>query len=217
MDKETLIALVAAVVGQHMVTHAVSEHALHASGHPHADITSELSRRWTCLGTEDAPGKQALLSSQQAIYTAINASPTHKPWRTATASRLTTSLLSSLSGLLAPTSSPQATSERNHILTELYVKGFRIGFRLRMEAVKWDCVWPRPGTVFDPATMVNENRMLYGDVLRTVQGVMGQPGIHEVRFAMSPTITRAEYGGVGGGKEVVVHNAIVHVARKGWA
>jgi hypothetical protein len=65
-----------------------------------------------------------------------------------------------------------------------------------MEAVKWDCVRPRPGTVFDPATMVNENRMLYGDVLWTVQCVMGQPGIYEVRFAMSPTITRAEYGGV---------------------
>ena len=63
--------------------------------------------------------------------------------------------------------------------------------------------------------MVNESRMLYGDVLRTVQVVMGQQEGHDVRFAVSPTIMRWEYESGGGGKEGVVHNAMMHIARRG--
>jgi hypothetical protein len=205
VGKEMLVALVSAVVARHMVTHAIDEHALHASGHPHADITEKLVRHWDCLAAEDYAAKQDLLSSQAAIYTAINASPSHKPWRTHI-HRFPPHFLPSFLAFRSARSSARS-HERNHILTELYVKGFRIGFRLHSEAVKWSFIWPESGTLFNPATMVNESRMLYGGVLRTVQIVMRQPGGHEVLFALSPTITRAESGKEG----------VVHIVRKVWA
>jgi hypothetical protein len=53
---------------------------------------------------------------------------------------------------------------------------------------------------------------------RTVEVVMRESQAQVVRFAMSPTITRTDYEAMGGGeKGVVVHNAMVHIRRKGWA
>jgi hypothetical protein len=59
--------------------------------------------------------------------------------------------------------------------------------------------------------------MSYGNVLSPVQVVMGQQEGHEVRFAISPTIIRWEYEEETRGKEGVVHNAMVHIMRMGWA
>jgi hypothetical protein len=97
-EKDILIALVSSIIARHMVTYTVDEHSLHASGHPHADITEELSRR---LSLADGSVKQDLLLSQQGIYTAVQEPPDYKPWRTATAKKLTACLLRDLDGLLS--------------------------------------------------------------------------------------------------------------------
>jgi hypothetical protein len=162
-EKDILIALVSSIIARHMVTYAVDEPSLHASGHPHADITEELSRR---LSLADVSVKQDLLLSQQGVYTAIQESPDYKPWRTATATKLTACLLRDLDGLLSMDLAAQAITERNHILSELYVKGYRIGFRLRMSGnSRYSFTWPVTGATFEPGKMVNERRCLYGDLL----------------------------------------------------
>ncbi|KAH9870084.1 hypothetical protein J1614_007006 [Plenodomus biglobosus] len=215
-EKDMLNAMVASIICRHVVTYALDEHSLRASGHPQADACEELVYRWTLLGANDHAAKHDLLLSQQQIYTTIKEAPDHRAWRAATASRLAFALLSSLSGLLATNLAPSALTERNHILTELYVKGYRIGFRLRMSASRWSFQWPMAGAEFEPTAMVNENRTLYGDILRTMTAVMNEPQAHEVRFAVSPTVARSDFGS-GEEKRVVAHHAMVHITRKGCA
>jgi hypothetical protein len=61
--------------------------------------------------------------------------------------------------------------------------------------------------------MVNESRMLYGDVLRTMEEVGTREEEHEVRFARSPVVWKREWG-VGGEMGEVVYSACVEVGRK---
>ncbi|KAF2849179.1 hypothetical protein T440DRAFT_490712 [Plenodomus tracheiphilus IPT5] len=213
-EKDMITAMVASIICRHVVTHALDEHSLRASGHPQADTYEALLYRWTLLPSNDDHAKHTFLLSQQQIYTAIKDAPNHRDWRAATASHLAFTALSSLSGLLATNLAPTALTERNHTLTELYVKGYRIGFRLRMSASWWSFQWPLSGVEFEPAAMVNENRLLYGDVLRTMTAVMQEPGAHEVRFAVSPTVARSVFGD-GGEERVVAHHAMVHITRRG--
>lgn len=215
-EKDMLVAMVAGVISKHMWKYALDEHSLYASGHVQAEVCEELAYQWTCLDNSTCEAKHDLLLSQQQIYTAIKNAPDHKSWRTTCAERLTSRLLSDLSGLLAINLAPQAIRERNHILSELYVKGYRIGFRLRMAASHTHFQWPSPGGVFDEKNMVNENRLLYGDVLRTMSAVMSEPSAHQVRFAVSPTITRSDFA-MGEEKKIVVHHSMVHLTRTGWA
>ncbi|KAF1844211.1 uncharacterized protein K460DRAFT_408511 [Cucurbitaria berberidis CBS 394.84] len=215
-EQDMLIAMVASVVCRHMWTYALDEHSIYASGHPQADICEELAWKWTTIPLDNHEAKHDLLLAQQEIYTAIKNAPDHKTWRAACAERLTTKLLSDLNGLLATSLFPAALTDRNHTLSELYVKGYRIGFRLRMAATKWQFQWPSPGAEFNPGTMVNESRMLYGNVLRTMGEVMKDPRAHEVLFAVSPTVTRSEFS-AGHEQRAVVHNALVHITHKGYA
>lgn len=214
-EKDMLIAMVTSVVSNRLWTHALDEHSLYASGHPQAQVCEELVHQWTRIGAHDHQAKLDLLAFQEQIYTSIKSAPDHNTWRTSRAESLSTQLLSDLDGLLATNISLKSLTERNHVLSELYIKGYRIGFRLRMTASKWQFQWPSSGTEFDPDAMVNENRMLYGDVMRTMGAVMHEPQMHEVRFAMSPTTTRSDFS-VGGETRVVVHHAMVHITRTGW-
>ncbi|CAO2652390.1 Nn.00g006730.m01.CDS01 [Neocucurbitaria sp. VM-36] len=214
-EKDMLIAMVAAVISRHMWKYALDEHSLYASGHPEAVTCEELAWKWTTVPFNDHEAKHDLLLAQQQIYTAIKNAPDHKTWRTSCAEHLTIKLLADLDGLLAPNLSTAALTGRNHILSELYVKGYRIGFRLRMAATKWQFQWPSSGAEFNPASMVNESRLLYGDILRTMTEVMKDPRAHEVQFAVSPTVTRSDFS-MGGEQRVVVHNALVHITRKGY-
>lgn len=214
-EKDMLIAMVASVISRHMWKHALDEHSLYASEHPQAEICEELAWQWSCIHETAFDAKYDLLLSQQEIYSSIKNAPDHKSWRSSCAERLTSRLISDLSGLLATNLSPQALSERDHTLSELYIKGYRIGFRLRMAPSSWSFKWPSPGQEFDASAMVNETRMLYGDLLRTMRVVMNEPHAHEVRFAVSPTVVKSDYAG-GEEKKVVVHHAMVHTTRKGW-
>ena len=215
-EKDMLIAMVMGVISRHMWTYGLDEHSIYASGHPQAEICEELAWKWTVIPFDDHQAKHDLLLAQQQIYTTIKNARDHKKWRVACAERLTTKLLSDLTGLLATNLSPAMLEERDHILSELTVKAIRIGFRLRMAATKWQFQWPSAGTEFNPGTMVNESRTLYGDVMRTMGQVMRDPRAHEVLFAVSPTVTKSNFS-EGSEQRVVVHNALVHITRKGYA
>ncbi|KAH7389803.1 hypothetical protein BKA66DRAFT_414252 [Pyrenochaeta sp. MPI-SDFR-AT-0127] len=215
-EQDMLIAIVTGILSRHMWKYSLDEHALNASEHPQAHICEDLANRWTMLDLTAHEEKHNLLVSQQQIYTSIKNASDHKAWRTSCAERFTNMLLSDLAGLLTTDLSTPDLLERNHTLSELYVKGYRIGFRLRMAAIKWQFQWPLPGTEFNPATMVNESRMLYGNILRTMNSVMNEPRAHEVRFSISPTVTKSDFSG-GSEHRVVVHNALCHITRQGYA
>jgi hypothetical protein len=214
-EKDMLIAMVALAISKHMWTYALDETSLYSCGHSHAMLTEDLTNRWARLGDTDYEAKHNLLLVQQQIYTSIKEDANHKTWRAATAERLTNKLLFNLLGLLATNLPAPALKERNHILSELHVKAYRIGFRLRMAAVKWTFCWPSTGAVFESGKMVNESRTLYGDVLCTMNAVAREPDQHVVLFALSPTVVGSEYA-AGVERKSVVHHAMVHLTRKGW-
>ncbi|KAH3907494.1 hypothetical protein HBH56_189760 [Parastagonospora nodorum] len=215
-EKDMLIAMVTAVVSRYIFARTIDEHGLYLSGHANAQITEQLAYEWTQLLPSEHEKKDELLQRQRAIYTAIKAQSDHKSWRTTCAQIFTDSLLSSLDGLLTRTLPPHVLKYRAHVIQELFVKGYRIGFRLRMAAVRWDFHWPLHGATFGGSTMVNESRMLYGDVMRTMREVIANEEEHVVRFSISPTIRKKDWGVGGGGAAQVVHSGLVLLTRRGW-
>ncbi|KAI8932876.1 hypothetical protein NX059_010356 [Plenodomus lindquistii] len=213
-EKDMLTTMVTSIISRHIVQHALDEHSLLLSNHPQAPACEQLAYHWSLLPATAHTSKHNLLLTQQHLYTTIKDDPNHRAWRAATSSHLAFTLLTSLSSLLATNLAPAAQKERNHTLTELYVKGYRIGFRLRMAPHRWSFAWPASGAEFNPFAMVNENRLLYGEILRTMTAVMQEPGVHEVRFAVSPTVARSGFAG-GREERVLVHHAMVNITRKG--
>jgi hypothetical protein len=212
-EKDMLKSMVAAIISRCIVSTTIDEHALYLTSHPHAEVTEQLSREWSLLHDDEKKGEA--LIRQRDVFTAIKNVPGHNVWRARCAQLFTSSLLLDLSGLLATNLPQRALNERSHVLQELFVKGYRIGFRLRMAAQRWDFGWTAAGEEFDGGSMVNESRMLYGDVLTTMQRLLGQPSEHVVRFGVSPVVVKREWG-VGGMRREVVHSALVHVAKRGW-
>jgi hypothetical protein len=102
---------------------------------------------------------------------------------------------------------------RNHVLEELYIKGYRIGFRMRQAAEKWVMNWPAPGSDFNPETMVNESRYLHGNLLKTLERVHQSPAAYIVRFSKSPTITKFDFS-TGQERHEVIHKGLAFLIRK---
>jgi hypothetical protein len=215
-EKDMLITVVAVLISRHIFAHTIDEHGLYLSGHPNAQITEKLAYEWTRLLPSEYEKRDDLLQLQSEIYTAIKAQSDHKAWRKTCAHIFTDSLISSLSGLLTPNLPVFAIVHRNHIIQELYVKGYRIGFRLRMAAIRWDFTWPLQGATFNSNTMVNESRLLYGDVMKTMREIAANQEEHVVRVAISPTIRKRDWAVRGGGVGEVVHSGMVLVTRREW-
>lgn len=128
--------MVAVVVGRYVVKYTLSEDALQLSNHPHGNVTSHLARLWHHLAPTDIEAQSSLLRAQRDIYTYIESHPDHRAWRSFSAQTLSTHLITTLSGLLDPhLPSPHAIHRRSNVLQDLFVKGYRINFRSRMESV----------------------------------------------------------------------------------
>ena len=205
-----LIAMVSVIVSRFIAARTVEEHAMSLSGHQHAGLCEQLVRAWVSLRGDDHDAKNKPIRAQRNIYTGIKNASDHKAWRASCAQHFAAHLLSALDNLLSSHLSPAGLAERSHVLQELVVKGYRIGFRLHMGTAKWQFQWPVPGAVFDGASMVNESRMLYGDVLSTMREMLSSPGEHAVRFAVSPTVVKSDCS-VRYEKREVVHSSLVHV------
>ncbi|KAF1914507.1 hypothetical protein BDU57DRAFT_578804 [Ampelomyces quisqualis] len=212
-QQNMLAAMLTSILTHFLFTRTMDAHALYLSSHAHGSLTSQLAHEWSALAPTDYAAKQALLESQRNVYAAIKALPGHRVWRATCAEYFSRSLVASLAALLDSSLAAGAVGLRDHLLQELFVKGYRIGFRLRMEAVGWGCRWPVAGEVFSGKTMVNESRMLYGDVLGTMERISREEGLHRVLFAVSPTMFKREVGR-GEEREEVVHMACVHVVRR---
>jgi hypothetical protein len=211
-EKDKLPSLIAAFVTRFISMRTIDAHALTLSGHPRAQLIEALEHDWARLLTDEHEAKHDLLQRQRAIYTAIKNDPDHRVWRASCAQYFTNDLMNVLADLLIPLY-PAAAKNCVHVMQELFVKGYRIGFRLHMSAVRWDFMWPVSGQGFDARVMVNESRMLYGDVLRTMEEVGRREEEHEVRFARSPVVWKREWG-VGGEMGEVVYSACVEVGRR---
>jgi hypothetical protein len=210
LQKDMLVPMITALISRSIFTRTIDEHALYLSCHPHAPVTTYLANEWALLSPTDSDAKAALLKSQKEIYAAIKGLPDYHSWRATCAEYLSSNLTTTtLSGLLNNNLPVHALKHRDHLMQELFVKGYRIGFRLRMEAVRWDAVWPVVGETFSKSTMVNESRLLYRNPLSTMERVSREEEMHEVLFAVSPTMWKRE-----GGSEQVVHRGCVHIARK---
>jgi hypothetical protein len=210
MDHEMHKDIVASLVSRHIVMNAMGEHFLWNSGHHAGDMCNDLFLEFAHLVEEEYGRKHEVCEKQQTLYTKLKLLPGHKKWRTYKAEACSQDLLEMLAFSLDPSPDP----ERAHVLSELYVKGYRIGFRLRMEAVKWQVIWPTAGTDLNLGMMVNQTRNLLGDPMETLNGLQSEPKKFLVRFALTPTMTKFDYSS-GVEERTVVHSAMVHVGRKG--
>ena len=202
-------ALVAAIVSRDIVYNGLSDHFLYNSQHPDAAESEAVISKYEKLGSMDKAAKHRHLHEQKALYTKIKGHPGHREWRTRTAKIFSEILVDKLKGLVIDTN----TADRDEALHELYIKGYRIGFRLRMEAMKWQMAWPSNGEEFNAERMVNESRTLCGDILTTVQTVTRSPENYAVRFATSPTIRCFDFSS-GTEHESIMHKALVHISKK---
>lgn len=214
MEPDMLKSIVSAIVSRYVFAYTVGEHAMFLSRHIDANVCERLNQAWAQLSDHEHEKKVELLALQRDIYTRIKGAEDFKDWRTTCAKDFTTQLLSKLNGFLITNLPFTTAKDRDHRLQELFVKGYRIGFRLRMEAV-WQFTWPIPGDQLQPAIMVNESRNLYGDMITTMREVMNSPNEHCVRFAVSPTMIKTDFS-AGGEKKEVVHSALVHISPKRW-
>jgi hypothetical protein len=210
MDNKMRKDIVTSLIARHMVMNAMGEHFLSNSGHLAGAECNNLFLEFAHLNEEEYDRKQEVCEKQQALYSKLKVEQGHKTWRTYKAEECCKDLLDNIAFLLDPAPNP----ERTHVLSELYVKGYRIGFRLRMEAVKWQVIWPTAGTDLNLGMMVNQTRSLLGDPMKTLTGLQREPKKFSVRFALTPTFIKAEYSS-GAEERTVVHSSMVHVGRKG--
>lgn len=214
-ERGMLAAMVSGVISRFIFARTMDEHATYLSGHADAELCERLVDDWSRLRHKDHEQKDDLLAVQSRIYTNIKNDPDHNRWRSRCAEDFTKLLLYRLHGLLATGLTPAAVEARTHILQELFVKGFRIGFRMHMAPIKWTAYWPCVGQEFHAGVMVNESRLLYGNVVETMREVMRQPREHKVRFSVSPTVVKSDYS-VGSELSELVHSSLVQITRKGW-
>ncbi|KAF2641885.1 hypothetical protein P280DRAFT_468373 [Massarina eburnea CBS 473.64] len=211
-DKEMRQEIVAALIVRHIVTYAVGEKFMANSKHQAGEECQELLYEFGAVAEKEYALKHEICQEQHALYNRLKNQPGYRKWRTDTAEDRCQALLTKIAAFLKPGVHP----ERDHNLTELYVKGYRIGFRLRAEEApaKWQIMWPVAGVEVNFQWMVNQTRKLYGDPATTYQKVTENPTKYFVRFAVTPTFTCTEFSS-GVEVKTVAHSALVHVGRQG--
>ncbi|KAF2277277.1 uncharacterized protein EI97DRAFT_457972 [Westerdykella ornata] len=211
--------LIAGIVGMYIVYYTMEDGFIKRSTFPLAVFADALVHEFKSLGDHEGEKKNDVLVRQKQLYTSIKEKPGHRKMRSIMANRLSNALVAQMGPLLrSATEAPVLEAkDRNFALQDLFVRGFRIGFRMHMEAAKWTTSWPLLGQDFDWSQMVNLSRTLHGDPTTTYQRVMQAPGLYTVRFAVSPVIMKETFGkgeAEGEAKKHVVHHAEVHVEKK---
>lgn len=208
-DREMRQDIVAALMIRDIVHYALGETSLFNSNHIAGRQCRDLVTEFALLFEEDFITKHKLSLQQEALYKDLYEEHGHKEWRTRTADERTDILLTALSPFLGA----KVDADGQHRLGELYVKGYRIGIRLRSSAVKWQILFPVAGMQLDLSRMVNRTLNLAGDPMTTWKELANNPSKYFVRFAITPTITKSDFSQGYEVKEVV-HSSLVHVARK---
>jgi hypothetical protein len=210
LDKEMRKDVVASLVTRHIVANAMSDNFVANSDHSAGPACSYLCLKFAHLQDHEIGEKHEVCESQRKLYTQLKQGAGHKEWRSRKADEHCTELLAKITFLLEVGQNPQ----RDHVLSELYIKGYRIGFRLRMEAVKWQVIWPAAGTDLNLSMMVNQSRNLLGDPMRTLNELQKDTKNFFVRFALTPTFSKSDFSS-GMENKTVVHSSMVHVGRRG--
>jgi hypothetical protein len=211
-DREMRQEIVSALIIRDMVFHALGEGSMLNSKHRNGEQCREIVSEFAMLSQENDMAKHQLCLRQASLYQEMYAEHDHHEWRTKNANERTKALLS----VLSPFLHGGIDADGEHSLSELYVKGYRIGFRLRSHAVKWQVIFPVAGMQLDLKRMVNRTLNLAGDPMTTWKELVRNPEKYFVRFAVTPTMTKSDFSE---GREVkaVVHSSLVHVGRQNLA
>ncbi|KAF2194515.1 hypothetical protein K469DRAFT_744433 [Zopfia rhizophila CBS 207.26] len=208
-DLDLRSALVASIVSRDIAYYGMCDHFLYNSGHPGAGACDDLFSQYNNLATGNVEEKQRLLSQQKTLYTTIKNETSHREWRAEIAWKRSGHLI----GDLGPILESQPALNRHNTLNDLFIKGYRVGFRMRMETSKWQMAWPLDGDDFDFELMVNQSHDLCGDALRTLSRIQEYPGNFTVRFGKSPTIIKSDFS-TGVEVRTVIHKAMVYLEEK---
>ncbi|KAF2119938.1 hypothetical protein BDV96DRAFT_641804 [Lophiotrema nucula] len=208
-DDTMRVEVVAAVVAKDIVYNTMCDHFLFNSGHPNAGACDHLFNQFLQLGPNDVVKKHEILVEQNTLYTTLHEHWGFRRWRDQVAEENSVALIDRL----APLVSDQATATGLEGVLAHYIKGYRIGFRMRMDAKKWVMFWPSAGEDFNPGTMVNESRTICGSLNDTNNKTVQFPQNFTVRFARSPCMTRIDFF-LGREDKNIVHSALVQIKEK---
>ncbi|KAF9734754.1 hypothetical protein PMIN06_011401 [Paraphaeosphaeria minitans] len=208
-DREMRHDVVSALIIRDIVFHAIGEGSMFNSKHRDGELCREIVSNFAMLSHEDHGAKHQLCVRQAALYEDMYVEHSHHEWRTKQANERTKVLLNTLSPFLRRS----INADGEHSLSELYVKAYRIGFRLRSHAVKWQIIFPVAGMKLDLNRMVNRTLNLAGDPMTTWKELTKDPDKYFVRFAITPTMTKSDFSAGYEVKEVV-HSSLVHVGRQ---
>lgn len=211
-DREMRHDIVSALIIRDMIFHAIGEGSMFNSEHHDGKLCREIVSDFAMLSAEDHSTKHQLCLGQAALYQEMYAEHDHHEWRTKQANERSKALLNALS----PFFHRGINAGGEHSLSELYVKGYRIGFRLRSHAVKWQVIFPVAGMQLDLKRMVNRTLNLAGDPMTTWKELAKNPEKYFVRFAITPTMTKSDFS-TGHEVKEVVHSSLVHVGRQNVA
>lgn len=201
--------VVSALIIRDIVFHAIGEGSMFNSKHHNGEQCRDVISQFSMLHQDDYMAKHQLCLRQAALYEGMYAETNHHKWRTSQADERTKTLLNAISPFLHS----RIDENREHSLSELYLKGYRIGFRLRSNAVKWQVIFPVAGMQLDLKRMVNRTLNLAGNPVSTFKELAENPNNYFVRFAITPTIAKSDFS-TGNEVKEVVHSALVHVGRK---
>ncbi|KAK7188399.1 hypothetical protein PSPO01_05590 [Paraphaeosphaeria sporulosa] len=208
-DREMRQDVVSALIVRDIVFHAIGEGSMFNSKHRNGELCGEIVSSFAMLSHQDYRAKHQLCLRQAALYQEMYGEHNHHEWRTKQANERTKALLNTLSPFLHW----GINTDGEHSLSELYVKGYRIGFRLRSHAIKWQVIFPVAGMQLDLKRMVNRTLNLAGDPMTTWTELTKNPERYFVRFAITPTMIKSDFSAGYEVKEVV-HSSLVHVGRQ---
>ncbi|KAH7128314.1 hypothetical protein B0J11DRAFT_504793 [Dendryphion nanum] len=209
-NKENRAQIIAGIVAYRITLYTLSEASLIHSCHSEANVSVKpLLDVLNSLGAGEVNKKESMLALQKELYTTIQTGERYYQWREAKSAELAEITVQKLEGLvISDTKQGQALKQT---LTQLFLRGFRIGFRMRMEVADWRFEWICPGATFDLGKMVNTARRLHGDsITATVNRIQLAPTNYSVRWSLSPVITKTT---ISSGMQhlEMVHSAMVNL------
>ncbi|ORY13806.1 hypothetical protein BCR34DRAFT_251661 [Clohesyomyces aquaticus] len=201
--------LVAGVIVREVVRKTMSDQFLTWTEHPEAKKANDLFDNYSDLAFDKNAEKHEVLKEQKKLFARLKVHPGHHSWRREAAQKASEALFQKFGRLLKIDVDGLNPRCVRH-LDELIIKAIRIGFRMRMSAVKWSLLWPVDGDTFKPDTMVNQSRHLFGNVTETLNRIQQMPEAFTLRFAMSPIMVKYKHPFRVQDKEIV-HKAMAHL------
>lgn len=181
--------------------------------HEYIPMLDAIAQRWELTPMNEVASRLDILETEKKVYTDMKALRDHRLWRYDTASKHGWEVIDMIKPFLSLRGDELARFEG---LRDLLVKGYRIGFRMRMSGEgHYVCWFPNGGIGFTNKSMVNAAQKVYGDIDVGFVQLRTQPDDFVVRFAEEPAVVKVVWNQEKQMMEAEFdHFASVHLMKK---